>query len=70
MMRHVQLMVSMGLAISLAGAQGEGARVSDPCTDIAPGAASMEPAQDLQDPEEVEASDAHARWLGEIWTAP
>ncbi len=70
MMRHVQMVVTMGLALAIAGGQGEEARVSDPCTDIAPGAASMEPAQDLQDPEEVEASAAHARWLDEIWNTP
>jgi hypothetical protein len=44
--------------------------VSDPCTDVEPGAASMEPAQALEDPATVEASTAHQKWLEEIWNSP
>jgi hypothetical protein len=43
---------------------------SDPCTDIEPGAASMEPAQALEDPASVEQSEAHKKWLEEIWNSP
>ena len=43
---------------------------SDPCTDIEPGAASMEPQQALEDPASVEESKAHEKWLEEIWNSP
>ncbi|MBS1109397.1 MAG: hypothetical protein H6Q88_1389 [Anaeromyxobacteraceae bacterium] len=42
----------------------------DPCKDIEPGAASMEPPQALEDPATVEASEAHKRWVEEIWNSP
>ena len=43
---------------------------SDPCTDIEPGAASMEPQQALEDPARIEESAAHKKWLEEIWNSP
>ena len=43
---------------------------SDPCKDIEPGAASMEPKQALEDPASVEESTAHQKWLEEIWNSP
>ena len=43
---------------------------SDPCTDIEPGAASMEPKQALEDPASVEESSAHQKWLEEILELP
>jgi hypothetical protein len=43
---------------------------SDPCNDIEPGAASMEPRQALEDPAIVETSKAHEKWLEEIWNSP
>lgn len=57
-------------AASIDGARGVDPEVSDPCTDIAPGAASPEPPQALVDPDDVEASEAHAGWLEAIWTTP
>jgi hypothetical protein len=43
---------------------------SDPCKDIEPGAASMEPRQALEDPAKIEESAAHKKWLEEIWNSP
>ena len=43
---------------------------SDPCRDIEPGAASMEPRQALEDPASVEESEAHQKWLEEILELP
>jgi hypothetical protein len=43
---------------------------SDPCADVEPGAASMEPQQALEDPAKIEESAAHKRWLEEIWNSP
>jgi hypothetical protein len=41
--------------------------VSDPCEDIAPGAASMEPDQAI---EEDPGTKAHKIWVESIWNAP
>lgn len=86
MRRGIRLLVTAGLVLGFAGisnvvlAQEEGehrgnaAEVtctpSDPCTDIEPGAASMEPQQALEDPASVEESTAHEKWLEEIWNSP
>ncbi len=43
---------------------------SDPCKDIEPGAASMEPQQALEDPASIEEATAHEKWLEEIWNSP
>ena len=48
----------------------EEGKVSDPCADLDPGAASMEPVQALEDPAAVEESEAHERWVEEIWNSP
>ncbi len=45
-------------------------RLSDPCQDIEPGAASMEPQQALEDQASVEESTAHEKWVEEIWNSP
>ena len=82
MNRYVNLVVTAALAIATAaaplaaladpidGAWSAAPRISDPCADIEPGPASPEPPQSLEDPDEVEASAAHARWLEGIWTEP
>ena len=41
--------------------------VSDPCEDIAPGAASMEPEQAI---EEDPGTNAHREWVESIWNMP
>jgi len=41
--------------------------VSDPCEDIAPGAASMEPEQAI---EEDPGTKAHREWVESIWNTP
>ena len=46
------------------------AKPADPCADIEPGAASMEPSQALEDPPVVEESRAHEKWVEEIWNSP
>lgn len=48
----------------------ETGKVADPCKDLEPGAASMEPEQALEDPAEVEQSKAHQKWVEEIWNSP
>jgi hypothetical protein len=48
----------------------EEGKVSDPCTDLDPGAAGMEPEQALEDPAAVEESKAHQQWVEEIWNSP
>ncbi|HET8723404.1 MAG TPA: hypothetical protein VFM53_04305 [Anaeromyxobacteraceae bacterium] len=79
----IRLAVLAGLSLAMGGAAlaQEGAETprpvaaeectpTNPCTDIEPGAASKEPEQALEDPAEVEASRAHAKWVEEIWTSP
>ena len=56
-------------AEAAAAEKGE-CKPKDPCMDIEPGAASMEPPQALEDPADVERSEAHEKWLEEIWTSP
>lgn len=81
MTRNVNLLATAALAIGMAMSPAPAASaidgtgelepgVSDPCSDLEPGAASMEPPQALVDPDEVEDSDAHALWLAGIWTDP
>jgi hypothetical protein len=82
MKRFIRLAVVAGLAFSfgvaLAQEEAESApppanceeKVSDPCRDIEPGAASPEPKQALEDPADVESSRAHEKWVEEIWTSP
>ncbi len=48
----------------------ETAKASDPCTDIEPGAAAMEPKQASEDPEAYEKSRAHEQFLKEVWEMP
>lgn len=43
---------------------------NDPCGRQEPGAASPEPPQALEDPKDVEKSEAHQRWLESIWNSP
>jgi hypothetical protein len=82
MNRYIRLAVVAGLAFGFANAFAQEKtgttpppppceeKVSDPCRDIEPGAASPEPKQALEDPANVEKSAAHQRWLEEIWTSP
>jgi len=48
------------------GEQAERATFSDPCTDIEPGAASMEP----QEVESEIHDQAQADWVASIWVSP
>ncbi len=81
MKRFIRLLVVVGLAFAFGSAfaqeesgtrtpPAEDCKPSDPCMDIEPGAASMEPPQALEDAKDVEASKAHEKWLEEIWTTP
>ncbi len=83
MKRMIRLAVMAGLSLAMGGAAlaqeeqeasrpvpAEECTPSNPCTDIEPGAASKEPEQALEDPAEVEATRAHAKWVEEIWTSP
>lgn len=56
-----------GLPTAVAGAEVEPAHVSDPCQDLEPGAASPEPAQEIE--EEVHDA-AQQAWIEGIWSAP
>jgi hypothetical protein len=81
MKRLIRLMVVAGLAFSFGNVyaqeetgttppKAEECKPADPCKDVEPGAASMEPSQALEDPADVETSKAHEKWLEEIWNSP
>jgi hypothetical protein len=68
--RGIALAVILGLAglpAGVAGSEEGPAHVSDPCEDLEPGAASPEPAQEIE--EEVHDASQLA-WIEGIWSTP